>query len=197
MPKPAAPKEARPQKSKGIEALALVARAAAAGQHPEALAVLIDAGFVAHDLATLADVAAFFGVTEAKCKGWTKQPGWPCNKPGRGKAGAYNVAAIARWREATAADLDPLYAGPSSPELERLRRVTREIKELERDERAGRLVERDAMRSLLAMIAKPLRTATEQLQQRFGADAHRLIAEALANFEQLCAEQLPEIKYPG
>ena len=74
-----------------------------------------------------------------------------------------------------------------TPEMERLKiehlRERVHLARLERAERDGSMVRRDAMRHGLGRMAEILRGAGERLQREFGREAHELLEEALDDFE--------------
>jgi hypothetical protein len=96
----------------------------------------------------------------------------------------HDFLAANKTRLATAGD-DPLLAdGPSTPALERLRRFTGDLKELELKERRGDLLRRDDVHAGLAELGRIIKGASETLRRSFGAEAHAVLDEALADYER-------------
>lgn len=79
---------------------------------------------------------------------------------------------------------DPLLDGPASPALERYRnaRANREEFAFQRD--LGEWIARDQVHDALGQLSAILRNAGELLQRQFGADAHAILDEALADFDR-------------
>jgi len=72
-----------------------------------------------------------------------------------------------------------LFQSGSSPALEKYRAARAEMVELELATKRRSLVPRHEMADVLTVIADRLRSATEQIERRFGRDAAEIIAEAL------------------
>jgi hypothetical protein len=82
---------------------------------------------------------------------------------------------------------EDVVAANDTPEMERLKvehlRERVKLARLERAERDGSMVRRDAMRHGLGRMAEIMRGAGERLQREFGREAHELLEEALDDFE--------------
>ena len=78
-----------------------------------------------------------------------------------------------------ARDEDELMQGSVSPALERYREERAAIARLDRLEREGQLLPRDATREMLGRIAGILRGAGDTLQRQFGNAATEILHEAL------------------
>lgn len=108
----------------------------------------------------------------------------------------YDLHEIAVWyvhrREKRRTDPDdPLvYAAANTPGLERLRKAKAEIAELELHERQRRVVQRDDVRELLALVASHYRRAGETLQRRFGRDAAQVVLDAVEQAEEAATKRL-------
>lgn len=128
-----------------------------------------------------ADVATFFGVSVDTVKNWAKQ-GMP------GKATAYQVDQIAQWLRRDGpwqphlrlrAEEDEDLEGEASPGLERYRNAKASLAELELSQRQHQLVTVEKVREGLLRWAVVIKRAGERIRKRFGADAHRIVTEAL------------------
>ena len=71
-----------------------------------------------------------------------------------------------------------------SPALERYREERAKLAALDRLEREGQLLPRDAIHEVLTRMAAVLRSAGESLKRQFGDEAHALLDEALDDVEQ-------------
>jgi hypothetical protein len=74
--------------------------------------------------------------------------------------------------------------GTDSPALERKREVEFQLRLRDLAERDGSLVSRDMTRQALAQIAGILRHYGDQVQRQYGADAHDLFNDTLADCER-------------
>jgi hypothetical protein len=83
-----------------------------------------------------------------------------------------------------AQDDDPLLQGGGSPALEQYRVERAALARLDRLEREGSLIPRDAARAALARVAAILRSAGEALGRQFGSAATDLLYEALDDAER-------------
>ncbi len=87
---------------------------------------------------------------------------------------------------------DPLLAGVDSPALERYRNEKAILAKLERQEKERRLLPRDVIHEALMRTAAILRRTGELLHKNHGAEAGRLLTEALEDcqreFDALCLD---------
>jgi len=81
-----------------------------------------------------------------------------------------------------------LYAGASSPSLERLRKLKGDEAELDVLEKRGVLVRRAAVAQSMGQAADAIRRAGEKLERRFGPEARELIEEAIGELERMAGE---------
>jgi phage terminase Nu1 subunit (DNA packaging protein) len=138
-------------------------------------------------VSSAAKVAAFFGVArDTVRKDWVarKMPGEP---------GAYDLSAIAKWRETDLSRKnkrpvgdesgDPDLEGEESPGLERYRLAKAALAELELDRKRRAVIDRAVAHEGLGRIADVLRQAGERLQRQHGPDALGVLEEALASAE--------------
>jgi len=92
-----------------------------------------------------------------------------------------------------AEDGDDLLSGPETPELEKLRKVNRLIKEVEYGKLKTQVLDRSKVHEGLTRIAAIIRDCGDALQRRFGPDALDLLHQHLdavdAEIAALCAEQ--------
>ena len=130
---------------------------------------------------TLAEVGAFFGVTERTIDNWQKE-GCPC------KGGPYDLYPIVEWwaRERQAGNKDKIL----DAELKR-RRLEQQIKseELDYAERVDELMPRAHASVVFDTVAVELRRAGEVLQRQFGDDAQLVILEALDAVDGILTEK--------
>lgn len=68
---------------------------------------------------------------------------------------------------------------PTSPQLERFRKIRADTAQLDLDEKRKQLIPREQVHELLVMLSGVIRTAGETLQRQFGNDAARILEEAL------------------
>jgi hypothetical protein len=94
-----------------------------------------------------------------------------------------------------ARDEDPLMQGSGSPALERYREERAAIARLDRLEREGKLIPRDAARESLGRIASILRGAGDALQRQFGPSAVEVLYEALDDAVQEVGRTFGEEPY--
>ena len=100
------------------------------------------------------------------------------------------------------APADPLLVGGSSPALERYRHARADLAEMEREEKALRMVSAERVREALVPFLHVMRGTTHRLQTRFGPEAADIFNEglveaervALAALDQLCATTKPPAK---
>ena len=81
-----------------------------------------------------------------------------------------------------------LLFGRSTPSLERVRRATAELREIQVARERGNLVDRALARECLLQLAGMLRAAGETLQRRYGPDALEIVNDMIANWERLVEE---------
>ena len=97
----------------------------------------------------------------------------------------------ANARRLSSDDDDLLHADVSSPALERYREERALMARLDRLEREQTLVPRHAVRNGLERIAVILRTAGDQLQREYGAEAMELLHEALDDAQREIDQLFP------
>lgn len=93
---------------------------------------------------------------------------------------AFHDLLAKNWRKFR--DLPSSTAGPAvgeSPNLERLRAASADLRELELEEKRRTLVPREDVRRSLQLIAESIRQAGETLKRQFGNDALDSLNEAL------------------
>lgn len=92
---------------------------------------------------------------------------------------------------------DELLAGPSTPELNAARlaylKERTRISQIEADVKEGRLLGRDEVHQVYAVIAGVFRQASETLLRRFGEEAYEVLADALDAAEK----QMESLPAPG
>jgi hypothetical protein len=92
-------------------------------------------------------------------------------------------------------DGDDLLSGEETPELEKLRRVSREIKEHELGELRRQLLQRNKVHDGLTKVAASLRNCGDALQKQFGPDAldllHQHLDEIEAEILAICGPDQP------
>jgi len=98
-------------------------------------------------------------------------------------------AVLQAWAQRRAAGVgeppvDPLLAGTDSPALEAYRRERAILARLDRLEREGELLPRDAVHDMLSRLAELLRDAGATFQREFGREAHAVLEEVLDGFER-------------
>lgn len=76
---------------------------------------------------------------------------------------------------------DQLLSGElqDSPALEKLREVTFRLKELEYEQKKGNLIPREEIHQFFSQFANRIRSAGDQLQRKFGADALEILNAAI------------------
>jgi len=87
---------------------------------------------------------------------------------------------------------DPMLQGDVSPGLERYRNAQADLKEMERDERKGILVRREAMHEHMTRLAQILKSAGETLRKDFGDKAKDVLEESLDEFREYVRSNLGE-----
>lgn len=113
--------------------------------------------------------------------------------PGADADGKYHLWKIIEWyveyktpRIEDAAELE--MTGGDSPALERYRDEKAKLAKLDRLEREGVLVRKDALHDLLMSMAGLIRGAGDQLRRQFGNEALGILIEALDEMERLIGE---------
>lgn len=161
--------------------------AAKAGRNPEIHEAALAAGYVpgpGWTVHSTTDVARFFGVTVRRVQQWIAG-GMPRRALPKRRY-AYDLAEIAAWRHASVeaeARRGRQADDERKEELEKLRRVKREIGELQRDALKGDLVPREQVREGCAALARILRQACDRLARKYGAGAHRILGQAIDRYE--------------
>jgi hypothetical protein len=94
-----------------------------------------------------------------------------------------------------AEDGDDLLSGPETPELEKLRKVNRLIKEVEYGKLKTQVLDRSKVHEGLTRVAAIIRDCGDALQRRFGPDALDLLNQHLdavdAEVAALCGTETP------
>ena len=121
-------------------------------------------------------------------------PGRPLLFHGRAVLEAWAARRLAHAGAGGETPTDPLLAGATSPALEEYRRERAILARLERLEREGDLLPRDATHNMLGRIAALLRDAGLTLQRQFGAEAHAILAEALDGAEREIAAHFGQME---
>jgi phage terminase Nu1 subunit (DNA packaging protein) len=131
---------------------------------------------------SLNGVAEFFGIAISTVHRWAAQSGWPCAKPGRGRAGKYDLAAIAKWRESDRqklSDDEAVISGPDSPALERWREAKAEREQIALARDKGLVISLDEADRIFDAVADGIRRGLDNLGRRFGQDSIDLIQQGL------------------
>ena len=135
---------------------------------------------------TLAEVGAFFGVTERTIDNWQKA-GCPC------KGGPYDLYPIVEWwaREKQAGNKEKML----DAELKR-RRLEQQIKseELDYAERVDELMPRAHASVVFDTVAAEYRKAGELLLRQFGDDAQLVVLEALDSVDDILSKKFNDKK---
>lgn len=127
---------------------------------------------------TVRHLAIALQVGERTCHTWLTE-GAP------GEKGRYSVSAFVEWAREnkwSAADVDPLLGGPDSPALERFRAARANLAELELQERQRTFIPIDELLPTLLDGAGVIRQAGEALGREYGAEAQRVINDAVSEF---------------
>jgi hypothetical protein len=129
---------------------------------------------------TLTDLATRLCVDRSTLFTWRKKPGFP-KKTKKG----WPIEKVRQWR-ATWYEIEEaeLFAGPSSPWLERYRQEKTQLLRIERLNKMGLLRTAAQMSELFEHIARRLRSAIQELQVRFGEGPRDLMVECLDDLER-------------
>jgi hypothetical protein len=87
-------------------------------------------------------------------------------------------------------DEDDLLGGGDSPNLERYRKFKADNEKLTRDQRTGKLIERDKVREILAPLAASMARLGEDLRREHGEEAKRKFDDTLDQFQRLAHDLL-------
>jgi len=103
----------------------------------------------------------------------------------------YGRAIVEAWATAQRreTDGDPLLSGTTTPALERYRDERAKLAKLDRLERERDLLKRHEVHEMLSRVASILRGAGEVLQREYGAQAHKILDEALDDAEREIARR--------
>ena len=103
----------------------------------------------------------------------------------------HNFLARNKHRLAASVD-DPWMQGETSPSLERYRDERAKIARLDRLEREGVLVSREALLEGWNLIGSIMRQSGEALQRQFGPEAHAILQEAFSECDRSLAKMMGE-----
>ena len=134
-----------------------------------------------------AEIAEFFGVTVTTVRRWAGE-GMPSPSRPNGKAGRYDLSAIAQWLRAEGPwrvrVTDPMLGEGDSPALERYRLARAAQEEIKLELLRGTVIPVDCMRERLARLAAVIRHAGEHLGRTHGPEAHAILNEALEEYSE-------------
>lgn len=136
---------------------------------------------------TAIEAAQFLGINRRQFQDYIAK-GCP------GSRGNYPLKEIVQWvrhnvwckRQVVG---EELLEGPVSPALERFREARANLAELDLREREGELVDRETVHTGVVAIAGLVRSAGEQLQRQYGADAQAILDDALDDAEREIQER--------
>lgn len=141
---------------------------------------------------TAGAVARFLRISERQVRRLIDE-GMP-RTPAGDRRFAYDLSEIARWRLKREEEqlADPLLR-PDIPgtELERLREVTRKLKELDLADRQANLIPRDELLEGLGLLATSLRTAADHFREMSNEKAAKILDDAVSQYEAEVARQFP------
>lgn len=82
-------------------------------------------------------------------------------------------------------DEELLLGGAKGPELERLRKITADLKEIDLMERRGKVIDSKELAPLFARYGQALRRGADAIKRRFGNDALELFNDTLDDLEKI------------
>jgi len=132
-------------------------------------------------VSTQAEAARRLKVSRSTIHDWLE-------KGAPGEEGAYSIKALRAWHKAytAAGETDPMFAGASSPALERYRLARAKSAELDLLERQGQLRDREEVREMLARFFGHITEAKAKIGT--GVDPIEAIDAALDNCERVIEE---------
>jgi hypothetical protein len=117
-----------------------------------------------------------------------------------------DLAAVVAWLHAFLAENGPrllqpadedLLSGESTPMLERLREESWRVKRIERLKLEDQIISRELAHAMMGQLAAIIRSLGEQLQKKFGPDAHDMVDAALDSYEHIVESTFsPETSEP-
>jgi phage terminase Nu1 subunit (DNA packaging protein) len=131
---------------------------------------------------SVTEIADFAGVARSTVYDWQKLPGWPGAPDG--SVALWDVAAWHSTRLASLEEESIVPVSPAdSPGLERFRLAKAGIAELDLQQRAGELVERERMHAFALRIASLFRKWLDRLQRQMGEDFFRTGIDVLSDIK--------------
>ena len=142
---------------------------------------------------SVADLGVAMGVSRQTAYEWLKKPDFP-----QAVDGAFSVRLVAEWKLLRDQELERKRAGPAPVDpnsddpllnsgdsigLERYRMAKAQLAEMDLAEREKVMLNAEAVHDGLAVISQTFRQACEELQRRFGGDAHAIIEQAITEAE--------------
>jgi hypothetical protein len=140
---------------------------------------------------SIAALARVCGVARSTVQAWMRDPVFPTECDG----GGYFLFDVGQWKGARdeakrqrecipELDDDLVPTAGVSPGLERFRNAKASLAELDLAERENKLVPIQTVEAGVIEICLSLRTCLEEIQRRFGADAHKLLDDTLREAER-------------
>ena len=142
---------------------------------------------------SVTDLGSAMEVSRQTVHGWLKKPDFP-----QAVDGAFSVRLVSEWRLLRDQELERKRAGPAPVDpnsddpllnsgdsigLERYRMAKAQLAEMDLAEREKVMLNAEAVHDGLAVISQTFRQACEELQRRFGGDAHAIIEQAITEAE--------------
>jgi hypothetical protein len=129
---------------------------------------------------SVAEIAAFAGVSRSTIYDWGKLPGYPIDP----KNGAVVLWDLALWftNRARGEGEDDEEEPEQADGLARFRRYRAAMARLDYLQQRGRLVPRDEVHTVLADLAGLIRSAGDRLQRQCGTDAYQILDDTLTDF---------------
>ncbi|NLF70099.1 MAG: hypothetical protein GX575_13750 [Candidatus Anammoximicrobium sp.] len=121
--------------------------------------------------------------------------GFRAAKPPKGDDGrTYDARALVAWHVGRQQKADPLMDVPSSdsPSLERYRTAKARLAELAYEQACRTVLPVAEVRSAVVGMTMPLRRASEELGRRFGADAQKIVNDAISNYAAALRRQFTQ-----
>jgi phage terminase Nu1 subunit (DNA packaging protein) len=145
--------------------------------------ILVLHGFIDPERTQQHQVAEAWGVTAQAVRNWVVRDGCPRHYDQTYK-NFYNLREIITWREGDKfGDGTPL-AGEKSPAIEKLRSEQALMARMRRLKMEEHLVERSVVHNLMTSISSVLRSTGESLGKIYGADAQKMMNEAIESFRK-------------
>ncbi len=111
--------------------------------------------------------------------------GFRAAKPPKNDDGkTYDARALVQWHIGRQQKADPLMDTPlaDSPSLERYRHAKAKLAELDYEKACRTVLPVAEVRAAVTNLTGPLRRASEELGRRFGAEAQKVLNDAIANY---------------